>query len=233
MLQRLSRHSSRLGFAFAALILVAIGAWVVFGVQRFAADATWVEHTHEVLTQIENFDGLRREVTSAQRGYLLTRRLHDRDNYWQARAKVRAELDRLGQLVADNRAQRAATARLQPLLERRLEVSASTVSEFESHGLDAARAFILGNGSVAIDANIDAEVARMQVRERALLVERDRNSRRSASSLLLGAALGIPLSLGILGSIYLMLIRENAQRRRSEAQAGMASLELGRSVAQL
>jgi diguanylate cyclase (GGDEF)-like protein len=233
MLKGLSRRSSRLGFALAALILVAVGGWVVFGAQRFAAETTWVAHTHSVLTQLENVNAVRREVTSAQRGYLLTRRPHDRGDYWRAQAQVRVELRRLRELVADNPGQREAVARLAPLIERRLDVAEATVAVFESRGLEAARDFISSNGSVDLDLRIDADVAKMQATERALLAERDRKSRRSAAWLLFGAGLGIPLSLVILTAIYLLLERENAQRRRSEAQAGMASLELGRSVAQL
>jgi diguanylate cyclase (GGDEF)-like protein len=233
LLKRLARQSSRWWFALAALILVAVGAWVVFGVQRFVADASWVTHTHGVLTQLENVNALRGEVTSAQRGYLLTRRAANRDAYWQAKAELRGQIRDVHTLVVDNPVQAAALARLSRQIERRLEVSDTTVTVFEDRGLEAAREFILSNGSLSMDAGIDAEIANMQAREHALLQARATASHRSATSLLLGAALGIPLSLGILGTIYAMLERENAQRRRSEAQTGLASLELGRSVAQL
>jgi hypothetical protein len=52
MMHKLARHASRLWFALAALILVAVGGWVVFGAQRFIADESWVAHTHSVLTQL-------------------------------------------------------------------------------------------------------------------------------------------------------------------------------------
>jgi diguanylate cyclase (GGDEF)-like protein len=233
MMHKLARHASRLWFALAALILVAVGGWVVFGAQRFIADESWVAHTHSVLTQLENVNALRGKVTSAQRGYLLTQRPANRDAYWQAKAEVRGELRELRDMVADNPVQRDAVAQLAPLIERRLDTADTTVAIFDERGLDAAREFIMGNGSLAMDARIDAAVAQVQARERTLLKDRAAASRRSANLLLLGAGIGIPLSLAILGTVYGLLERENAQRRRSEAQAGLASLELGRSVAQL
>ncbi|MGH8028412.1 MAG: sensor domain-containing diguanylate cyclase [Arenimonas sp.] len=230
---RLGRHSSRLGFAMAALILAAVGGWVVVGAQRFIADATWVGQTHEVINQLEKVTALRREVISAQRGYLLTRRTQDREDFWQAKARVRQELHQLEALVADNPEQHEAIAQLAPLIDQRLAKVQHTVEVFEANGLAAAQEAIRTNGSAALDTRIDATVTRMLGRERSLLTMRNDVSRRSANSLLLGAALGIPLSLLILATIYAMLEKENMQRRRSEAAAGMATLELGRSVSQL
>jgi diguanylate cyclase (GGDEF)-like protein len=229
----LRRLSARHGFLAAALILAGVGAWVVWGVQRFSADASWVAHTHAVLAQLDNVNAVRREVISAQRGYLLTRRASDRDQFWQARAGLGLEVERLHALVNDNPGQRAAAAALEPLVRPRLAIAERTIAVFDRAGLPATQDFILHNGSGDLDLRIDRAIAAMQRTETSLLAQRRATSERSARGLLLAALLGIPLSLAILASVYRLLARENAQRRRSELEAGAANLELGRSVQKL
>ena len=226
-------RSVRWAFWIAAVILMAVGVAVVASARRSVADSAWVAHTHAVLGQIDRATALRREAISAQRGYLLTHRAADRDEFWRARADVALELRELQLMVRDNPRQLASIGKLEPLVTRRLALASRTIDVFEADGMPAAQAYIRSNGSSELEARINAQVADLEAHERQLMTLRREASDRSANLLLLAAAIGIPLSLGILVGVYRLLARENTERRRSEVVANAANVELGLSVARL
>lgn len=61
-----------LGFLFAALILGSVGLVVVSGVNREQQDYQWVQHSYEVIEQLDQAVALERDAISSQRAYLLT-----------------------------------------------------------------------------------------------------------------------------------------------------------------
>ena len=210
--------SPRTVFAAAALLLAAVGIWVVFSAMRFTTDSGWVTHTTSNLARLEELALLERSAIAAQRGYLLSGDEALREQFWQARGRIPEHLAQLRANVRDAQSARDVAA-LAPLVDRRLDLAARTVSVHDKQGLAAAQAFILRNGSFALDAQIRATTARVRARETALLAMRRTKSDRSASLMLLAAALGIPVSLLMLAMVNRMLVREAAERRRAAHQA--------------
>ena len=66
--------ANRIGLPVAALIFTAVGVGVLFGAQRFIADAKQVGHTNEVMASVDGVEARLRDAEAAQRGYLLTGR---------------------------------------------------------------------------------------------------------------------------------------------------------------
>ncbi len=214
-----------LGFSVAAAILTAVVALVVYTAQRFIHDSRWVAQTSAVLTQVDSIATLERTAIAAQRGYLLTGALDLRAEFWDAKAEVPHQLRALVVIVqhppvADQ------LEKLQPKLDQRLSLAMQAVDIYDRQGLPAAQAYIKTNGSRELDLQIQALLKDIRAQETQLLDARRQVTERSAN-LLLGAAIGgIPLSLIMLWAVYRVLLRENAERRKSENLAHASATDL-------
>ena len=101
------------GGLFGGFLLLA----VVFIEYRRAID--WVDHTHKVISTVEDLQSNLSDAESSQRGYLLAQ---DRDHlasYEEGVAHSRALLDRLGSLTVDNPAQQDKVKALRALIPQR------------------------------------------------------------------------------------------------------------------
>ena len=209
-------------FTLASILLLAVGGWVVFSALRFIHDSRWVSDTAEVLTQIDHIAQLERGAIAAQRGYLLTADQQAEDEFWERKARLPEQMHKLRDLV---QAPSVASllAQVEPLLQKRLALAAQTVAVYERDGLAQAQFYIQRNGSLPLDLRVQQLLGQMRMREQALLSSRRAASELSAKLLLLAAILGIPLSLSMLVAVNRFMLRENAERRKSERLANDSS----------
>lgn len=213
-----TRSNPMLGFSAAAVILMAVGAFVVYTALRFIQDSHWQTHTSTVLTQVDEMETLERTAIAVQRGYLLTGAVELRSEFWEAKAKIPHLVRQLAALVL-YKPVAAQLVILEPKLRRRLMLAAKTVEVYERQGLPAAQKYIVSNGSRELDLEIQVLIDDIRAQETSLLETRREAAERSANLLLVAAIGGIPLSLLILAAVYRVLVRENAERRRSEQMA--------------
>ena len=209
---------SSIAFGAAAAVLLAVAALVVVTTLRFVKDNEWYAHTADILNQVDSLAVLHRGAISSQRGYLLLGRTELRDDFWDARARLPLQLQRLAGSVR-NPAAAARIAALGPLLRKRFEIAASVMAIFEKQGLEPARRYAASHGGYQLDEKIIVAIKQIRDLETRLLAERRALSNRSGDWLLLVASLGIAFSLLVLALVQRYLILENAERRRSEAAA--------------
>lgn len=229
----LGRLSPLRGFLVAAIILIALGVYVVASAIRFGSDYRWVDHSHGVIGQLGQIEALKYQAVSETRGYILGGREESRDNFWKANGQLQRALAVLAESVADNPPQRQRAADLRQALERRLALSAESIESYRSRGQtatvrDAPAATIRG-----VDANVMRRLEQMRQEELSLLGKRKEKAEDSAWLVLLAAGMGIPLSLIILGHTYRMLIRENRIRTQAETEASASNAALNKTVSQL
>ena len=222
-----------LGFTVAALILISVGLVVIFGVEREKKDYVWVQHSYEVISQLDQIKAVKREAISSQRAYLLTNRSETRQQYWNSRQLTKSMLEVLQSMVLDNPTQSAYVRELNEITERRLALAANAIDIHDEDGLPAAQAFILINGSFELDDKINELGLKIRGAETKLLEVRSASMQESRRHLYFSALLGIPISLLIISIIYRLLRRENAQRERAELQTNKSNLDLRDTVAQL
>ena len=209
---------SSIAFGAAAAVLLAVAALVVVTTLRFVKDNEWYAHTADILNQVDSLAVLHHGAISSQRGYLLLGRTELRDDFWDARARLPLQLQRLAGSVR-NPAAAARIAALGPLLRKRFEIAASVMAIFEKQGLEPARRYAASHGGYQLDEKIIVAIKQIRDLETRLLAERRALSNRSGDWLLLVASLGIAFSLLVLALVQRYLILENAERRRSEAAA--------------
>ena len=224
--------ANRIGLPVAALIFTAVGVGVLFGAQRFIADAKQVAHTNEVMASVDGVEARLRDAEAAQRGYLLTGRAEYLAGYQSSRDQAGPQLEVLAHLVKDNPLQSRRVRELAELSALRLAQMEQNLARYREGGLEAARA--------GIDAEVDQASHRIRTsarqlldEERRLLAERDRTSRRSADILRALAGLGIPLGIAVVGSVYWLLLREVRRRGQAERDGSQANQRLRESIGQL
>lgn len=232
-MRRLLRHRYHLGFAFSAMILVLVGLAILLATQHFEAQTRKIVQSHAVIERVERIDAMMLDALLSQRSYLLTAQKDYRDVFHSARPRIRHELAALEAQVADNPAQSALVVELTGLIEERLDSAAEGIRLHDQASHEVARDYTRGNRGLGVMRLVDQRISEFIEAERALLADRQ-DASRGSSLLLRGLGiLGIPLSLGILGWIYVLLAREVRERADAQGRVDQANLELGQTVARV
>lgn len=229
----LSRLSPLRGFLAAAIILIALGVYVVANGIQVASEYRWLNHTHEVLGQLNQIETLKYQAVSETRGYILGGREETRDSFWKINGQLQRALATLIENVSDNPVQSRRAAALRKAIERRLSLSADVMQSYRIRGAAATVRDSPAATIRATDADVTRQLEQMQQEELSLLAMRKTKAERSAWLVLLVAGMGIPLSLIILGHTHRLLSRENRVRKQAEAEASSSNAALVETVSQL
>ncbi len=229
----LKRISPLRGFIAAAVILVALGVYVVANAVSLASDYRWVNHTHATLNLISQVEALKHQAIAESRGYILAGSNESRDNFWKVEGQLQREMDSLVGMVIDNPAQHRRSIRLREALERRLAISSDAMAFYASRGVAPALSDARTQMIRAREADVGLRLGELRQGEQALLSARSRSAERAAWLMLLAAGIGIPLSLFLVGHAHRLLARENRERTQAQAAASASNAELSRTVSQL
>jgi diguanylate cyclase (GGDEF)-like protein len=221
------------GFFAATLILVAVGASVVFGARNLARDAAWVEQTHIVLENTAQLYSRVKDVEAAQRGYLLTGAPDYLGQFYSALAELRERRRNLQRSLAGSPEQLARAERLLALIDQRTEHAEHVLQIYTREGLDAARREIgtlVGKSLMDRIASLSQEI---EQEERRLLEQRRQASDGSASLLQATTAAGIVVSVALLLLVFGLMLREVRIRQRAERRSLEAGEQLRSTVDEL
>ncbi|GHA75696.1 sensor histidine kinase [Lysobacter bugurensis] len=205
-----------------------VGAAAIWGLVQFSRSERWVEHTYEVLAQIERVEAEVRRAESEARAYRLTSDPAHYAQYLAAAPLVRQRADALVALVADNPAQTSRAHDIGTRARLRLRELESLIQLQRTHGAEAAIAATRsGEGARLMQALIEAESA-MRDAESELLRERKQASDARARWVIGIVVVGTLLPIALLGLLMAGLSRENRRVRELEREAREAMIELER-----
>ena len=210
-----TRLAAAIGVTFGALLLLVSVTWV--NTSRLIEDARLVDHTKDVIGELEGAFSAIKDGETSQRGFLLTGSDSYLDPYRAAVADLPRRLERIAALTADSPAQRTRAAMLRHLTEDRLSEMSRTIEMAQGGHEEEARAFLkTGVGKRTMDA-IRQLVVEMKAEERALLSIRDRRSSETARTLLTTLGIGCvpPVRLPDPHLVSHSRRRHAAQQRRS------------------
>ncbi len=209
-----SRLSVAIGVTFGALLVLVAVTWL--NTEQLIDDARWVDHSKDVIGEIEGAFSAVKDAETGQRGFLLTGDEAYLGPYQAAIVELPRRLARIATLT-DNPAELVRAARLRSLAEDRLSQLARSIEMARIGRQDEVRAFIRNSaGRETMDA-LRQTVAEMRSAERAVLASRDRRSGQTARSLLTTLAIGCGLLFAFLILIWHLIRTDLAQRNRSEA----------------
>jgi len=208
----LSRLLGRVPALIAGAVALSVAFAIALGinVMQLRDSFAWVEHTNEVLREINAVARNLLEAESGERGYLLTGDASYRASYEESSAAIPATLGTLGALIADNPEQAGRLDALRPVIAARLDELARAVAFGPARLNDALQ--VLGSArATRLTPRIQDELGQMRRIELALLTVRQQRVDRD--SLLLA---GLAAATSVLAVLFSALGALLFQRHRDE-----------------
>ncbi|HTS03512.1 MAG TPA: CHASE3 domain-containing protein [Thermoanaerobaculia bacterium] len=200
---------------FGSLLLLVSVTWL--NTTRLIREARWVDHSKDVIAELEGFQYAITEGETGQRGFLITGDDVYLEPYRRAAAELPERLLRIGALTADNPAQHERSLKLHQLAVERLGQLDLAVRLVKAGREPEARAYIrTGEGRETMEKLLRV-IAGMKAEERALLAARDERSGATARNLLTTLGIGCVLLFAFLVLIWWLIRSDLARRNRAEA----------------
>ena len=218
------------GFVLAALLLAVVSVVVIDGAMRFADDARALQRSQAAINALGNLLSNQRDAISALNGYMLGLGDDQRSRHLRAVERLQIDLQALQGMVAQGTVRAEDVATLREKIAARVALAELMRRQFESDGAAAASALARNGGAAAHDAAIEQAIATLSEAQTADLQRQAQSFKRSSQQLLVAASLGIPISLLILGAIYLILRQQIDTRVVAERSAAESHRELNQSA---
>ena len=204
-------------FVLAVLVLLLAGLGAYRQGRRNVAAEQWVQHTYEVLGELNTTLSLMQDVETGSRGYVISGEESYLEPFNNAVRLVPQEIQHLRQLTADNPEQQRRLDALEPLISLRVRTAEANIVVRTPRGPSAAEQTLSeGPGKRSMDA-IRGAIAEMAAAENQLLQHRSDELRASnAQTLALFMAL-VVLLVGLLTAV-LFLVRRNAAALQRELE---------------
>jgi PAS domain S-box-containing protein len=181
----------------------------------------WETHTYVVVYELGDLLSALGDVTSSQRGYIITGDQSYLDQYAKALGRVDQHLNILRRQTADNSGQQQRFTLIERLLEERLALIKDILELRVTKGFEAASTALMTGRGQQIMGELRQLVEEARQEEMQLLKERgldkEAGTNRTIQSVVLGASLG-----GIvLVAVFILLRVELARRQRIEQELRM------------
>jgi len=209
-------------FLVASVLLLGNALLIYSNFQRLDHQRAWVDHTYQVIGELEGVVSSMKDVQSAQRGYIITGQLDYLNPYDVSRPKAIAYIKSLENLIKDNKRQIELLATLKEDVEARIQVASDIITTYQSNGQEAAFDMVKsGHGKRSMD-EIRSIVAEMVNTEQDLLTERQRSVKEAEELTLLVGGLGLGTNVLILLFVFGLISRETHKRSKMEASLSLA-----------
>lgn len=206
------------GFAVALAFLLVIGVSALWSEQRNAEIFRAVEHTYQVLDQLESMLVGMLNTETGYRGFVIT----GDETFLQPQqagiAAIQESLTAAKRLTQDNPDQQRRLAALEPLIQEKISRANTVVKLRRSGDTAGAVQFIATGQGKAVMDEIRRRVAEMEAAEEHLLQQRSDRARAATRTTEAIVALGGLLSLGLVGLASVIVRRDFEKRQQAEAE---------------
>jgi PAS domain S-box-containing protein len=214
------------GFSLALLLLTGVGIASYLSVQRLIENKQRVEHTHQVLENLDKIsDGLK-DAQGARRGYILTREAIFIKTYRTGSQTTQKSLKAVRELTIDNPRQQRRIDEIEPLIAKRLTVLQQSIASLQQNKSDSQNQIDITNQGEKLQQELQGKLAAMDKEERSLLQQRSAATDASVKNTILVVVLGYSLSFVLLFGVYFLLKKEISDRTNAEAALKSSQREL-------
>ena len=227
--RRFARRACAL-FLFLGLILSVIAVQVYRVVGDFVEASRWVAHSMDVRQEITQVLASLHDAEASQRAYLLSSSSERLADYAATVPRIAEHSAKLEELVSDNPAQAESAQRLRGLLDDRLSAIHEVLEQYESGGIEAARASLQMAHSRSDDIKIDTLGQRMLRVEEQLQTTRQQHTADQALLTRLLTVGAILFSVSVLAGALFLVLREQRYRMTSMRAEQAANRDLSRSL---
>ena len=231
---RLRHRLPEAGWIAAVAVLAGV-FWLSFrNTERLIDDASWRQHTYQVIAEIRALAGGLIDAETGERGYLLTGDDGFLTPYRSGRREVAAHLAALQALTLDNPRQQRRLAAFAPAANAELDALERAIAR---RGATPAPVSPVVAATESADRRtmdeLRSRVATLEGEENRLLAARDRAMRRSVRRANLSLAAGLVAGLGLLAAAFAALRRQIGERRQAEAALRQVNARLESANAEL
>ena len=167
------------GLSLVFAIAASVGAVSYRTITGLSETAQWVEHTHQVLSELDVLLFQINKAEAEQRNYLLTGNESYTEQYTIAITTANQKIEQLKRLTRDNPVQQQRLDDVEPLIKSRFAVLEETTKLRNNKGFEAAQAFVASGKGRRLMDNIRQVLDQMKAEENSLLQRRSQESRVS------------------------------------------------------
>lgn len=183
---------------------------------KLVENERWVNHTHQVLTELEATLSTLKDAETGQRGYLLTGEERYLEPYHSAIARINEQVVGLQQLTADNKRQQQRLRDLKIAIDSKLADLERTLNVRRKQNLAAAVRQIKTGRGKQIMGDIRQQIAAMTAEETQLLQQRARESKKSANLTILTFTVAALVNFLLMLLVYYLVKRDRTLRDNAE-----------------
>ena len=195
------------GFGTALVIMAVLSTVAYNNISNLTSTASQVEHTHEVLGELEAVLGWLKDAETGQRGYVITREDRYLEPYNAALDGIGDSIAHVRELTIDNPVQTQRIDDLKPFVDDKFEELLETINLRRNETFEAARDVVLTDAGKSIMDNIRLLLDAMSSAEEVLLVERSAAAESAASTAKTILIAGTVLAVAVLAAIAYFLTR--------------------------
>ncbi len=210
------RYKVEIAFCWAIVILLAASVFAYRSVLASIENERWVQHTQEVLNELDRLTSSVALIETASRSFALT----GSDDYLQlfhpSVAEARARVARVQELTLDNTEQQRSLPALELEVNQEIDLAVELIQARRDAGI-AGAVNVLSKRSTSNDSAAFAGlVDTLRARELKLLVQRTAAEEQAFSLSKVILVLGTFVALIITASAGVGVVRDNQARRRAE-----------------
>jgi diguanylate cyclase (GGDEF)-like protein/PAS domain S-box-containing protein len=190
----------RIAFGSALLALIGVGSISYRAIQVSSESDRWVEHTFEVLDNLNRLMAAMESVEASYRGFALTGDESHFDSYRASIWSVEQAEKTVRDLTVDNQVQQVRIPTLERLIAAKIQFDDMVVELRRTKGLEAAGDALHSGSGQRIMSDFQDLVHRMQDEELRLLVLRNADAKlrlnQTRTVLFFGTLLGVSIAAG-------------------------------------
>lgn len=187
---------------FLLLVLLIANAFVVHReLDILVENQAWIDHTGDVLLELERTEALLTDAETGQRGYLYTGDTAYLVPYNDAVSQIDPHIDAVARLTADNPRQQQRVRDLRRLAHAKFDVLSRTIALYRSGRFDDAKTLVTSGEGLTLMRSIRTQIGQMRQEENSLDASRSARYRRSVSWTT--ASIYLASSIAVVGLVFL------------------------------
>ena len=224
----------RRGYVVGFLLLIFAYLGTLYANRRFMEQATWVNHSHQIITNLETMLAKVVDAESGLRGYWITGNKDFLRPYEHAKEATDTFFDALVEQTADNEVQQKKLAEIRTLIDKRFFLFQYNLRLFNNNNQKISDSLL--NMQVEAKAAMDRirlEVTLMQQKEQSLLVERDEKVQKTTNGLTAINIISVIIASGLVLFGFIAHAKENKAKQDAEEKMGKYQEELKERIDEL
>jgi len=205
------------GFGFALLVSVLISLATYVNNRHLAETRQKLVESHEVLRSLKQILSTMTDAETGSRGFVVTGDEVYLEPFLKATSRIRPDLQRMGALAKNEDALRGQLARLEELIQKKLQSMARTNELRRTTGFEPARDFMATRqGKIEMDA-MRSVLAEIEGDQLVALKDREDEAQRDSRMNLITVVVGSFSTVGMLALVYGLMRLDMTARRKVEA----------------